>query len=157
MSDPSLSEMAVAIALAEAARGVLERNNDNRGDRIDEYEALAGGRLGLAWCAMFVYWCFEQAAQKAGVKNPFPRIFGASEFEAWATREDKMVPEPARGDVLIKEHRHVGLVTGPPFENGCFPSVEGNTWANSDYAHRREGVYVLKNEKVARCTFARLV
>ena len=62
-----------------------------------------------------------------------------------------------RGDVFVKESRHGGLVAGPAVPGGTFPSVEGNTWAKSDFAHRREGVYVLQNERVARCTFARLV
>jgi hypothetical protein len=60
-------------------------------------------------------------------------------------------------DILIKEHRHAGLVTGPATPKGTFPSVEGNTWAHSDAAHRHEGVYVLDNERVTKCTFIRIV
>jgi hypothetical protein len=32
------ADLAVEIALQEAAAGVYERENDNRGDRIDEYQ-----------------------------------------------------------------------------------------------------------------------
>ena len=157
MTTKSVPELAVEIALEEARRGVFETNNDNRGGRIDEYAKLAGpGMGGLAWCAMFVFWCFEQAATRSGAKNPMPRIFLASQLEVWGTRERKVVTTPALGDILIKEHRHAGLCTGPALPGGTFPSVEGNTWANTDFAHRREGVYVLKNEKIAKCTFFRL-
>ena len=156
MAKPSVVEMAVTVALEEAKRGVFERDNDNRGDRVDEYQKLAGME-GQAWCAMFVFWCYQQAAGRLGVKNPMPRIFAAGQLELWGVREKKLVTAPTVGDVLIKEHRHAGLVTGPALGNGTFPSVEGNTWAKSDFAHRREGVYVLNNEKATKCTFIRLV
>jgi hypothetical protein len=104
----------------------------------------------------FVYWCFEQAARRLNEKSPMPALFGAAAFETWAQTSKKLVATPARGDVFVKEHRHGGLVTGPALPGGTFPSVEGNTWARSDYAHRREGVYVLEKEKALRCTFARL-
>ena len=152
----SIQEVAVAIGLAEAKRGVFEKNNDNRGDDVDEYEKLAGVGMGQAWCAMFVFWCYDKAAAQLRVKNPMPRIFGASQLEAWGVREKKLATLPALGDILIKEHRHAGLVTGPMVAGGTFPSVEGNTWANSDFAHRHEGVYILKNEKLSQCTFIRL-
>jgi hypothetical protein len=152
----TISELAVSTALGEAVQGIFETANDNRGPRVDEYQSTSGV-LGQAWCVKFVYWCFEQAAGRLGMKNPMPRIFAVAQFEIWATREKKLVTTPALGDVLIKEHRHAGLVTGPPLSVGTFPSVEGNTWANADFAHRREGVYVLKNEKVVKCTFARIV
>lgn len=64
---------------------------------------------------------------------------------------------PALGDVFVKERRHVGLVAGDAVKGGTFRSVEGNTWARTTFQNRREGVYVLSNTKVARCTFVRLV
>lgn len=156
MATLSISQFAVTIALQEAAAGVFERANDNRGDRVDVYQQSTSGVLGEAWCLKFVYWCFEQAARRLNAKNPMPAIFGAAQFEAWAKSANKLVATPALGDVFVKESRHGGLVTGPTIAGGTFPSVEGNTWAKSDFAHRREGVYALQNEKAARCTFARL-
>jgi len=147
----------VKIALAEAAAGVLERDNDNRGARVDEYQKSANGALGEAWCAKFVYWCYDQAARRLRVKNPLPPIFGAAQLELWGIREKKQVPTPAIGDICIARHRHAGLATGSATPSGIFPSVEGNTWAKSDYAHRREGVYALNKEKVDQCTFFRVV
>lgn len=152
----TLAELAVAIALEEAQRGVFENANDNRGDVVDQYQRATNGVLGQAWCVKFVYWCFDQAAGRLRVKNPLPKIFLAAQFELWGIHEGKVVTIPALGDILIKEHRHAGLVTGAPLSGGKVPSVEGNTWANTDKAHRREGVYVLKNEKVESCTFLRL-
>lgn len=55
MANPSVSELAVTIALQEAAAGVFERANDNRGDRVDEYQRSTSGVLGEAWRMKFVY------------------------------------------------------------------------------------------------------
>jgi hypothetical protein len=146
-----VAKEAVKIALMEAAQGVFENDNDNRGPRVDEYQRV-GGTLGQAWCAKFAYWCFMQASLKLGVANPFPRIFGAARLEEWGKKEDRMVTDPACGDVLIKEHHHVGLVTGPRLPGEIVPSVEGNTW---EHVHK-EGVYVLQKERFTKCTFIRL-
>src|SRR5439155_13016392 len=100
MPRPTLAELAVTIALEEARRGVFENANDNRGERIDEYQRTTSGALGEAWCAKFVYWCYGQAAGRLGVKNPLPPIFGAAQLELWAMRERKIVTSPALGDVL---------------------------------------------------------
>jgi hypothetical protein len=148
---PEVANVAVKIALAEAKQGVFETNNDNRGPRVDEYQ-MVNNTLGQAWCAKFAYWCFQQAALQMQVANPFPRIFGAAAVEQWGKKENRMVTEPMCGDVLVKEHRHVGLVTGPRLPGGIVPSVEGNTWA---HVHK-EGVYKLEKELFSNCAFIRL-
>lgn len=125
MANPSVAELAVTIALQEAAAGVFERANDNRGDRIDEYQQSTSGVLGEAWCMKFVYWCFEQAARRLSTRNPMPVIFGAAQFEGWARTSKKLVTSPALGDVFVKESRHGGIVTGPSIASGTFPSAGG--------------------------------
>ena len=147
-----VSEAAAKAAELEEVKKVRETNNDNRGPRVDEYQ-MVNNTLGQAWCAKFVYWCFMQAALQMKVANPFPRIFGARELEKWGIREKRMVVDPMRGDVLVKLHRHVGIVTGPTIQpKGIVPSVEGNTFKDV----RKEGVYNLKREQLSNCTFIRL-
>lgn len=152
-----VSELAAEIALGEVARGVFEKNNDNRGERVDEYQNTANGVLGQAWCAKFVYWCFEQAAAELSVKNPMPKIFLVRQFEMWAVREKKITDKPQLGDVLILEHRHLGIISGSPNATGQVPSIEGNTWGGTTFANRKEGVYSLQKHKLSKCTFARLI
>jgi hypothetical protein len=152
----SIAEIAVEIALAEAKQGVFETANNNRGPRIDEYQKLANNTLGQAWCAKFVFWCYDQAALKVGVKNPLPKIFRAGQLESWAINQKKTVPIPSLGDVFVKEDRHVGLVAGRWVTGGKIQTVEGNTWSGTTFANRREGVYLLNNTKVVKCTFLRL-
>ena len=143
---------AVKIALAEAASGVFENNNDNRGPRVDEYQ-MVGGMLGEMCCAKFAYWCFQQAAFKLNTDNPFPRLFGSARLEKWGEDHDRLFDTPQRGHVFVKAKKHVGIVTGPALDNGTFPSVEGNTYAG---AVRRDGVYTLNKTLIRICRFIRL-
>jgi hypothetical protein len=153
-----VAKIAVAIALAEAKQGVYETGdndhgpNENYGPRVDEYQQAANQTLGQKWCAKFVYWCFQQAALQLAVVNPFPRIFGAKNLEEWGAKENRMVTDPMPGDVLVRTHNHVGLVTEPVLAKGIVPSVEGNTWTGSV---QKEGVYK-KSELLSKCTFIRL-
>ncbi len=149
-----VAEAAVKVALLEAESHVFETDNDNRGPRVDEYQ-MVNKTLHQAWCAKFVYWCFMQAALGKAVANPFPRIFAAGALEKWGTKEKRMVTDPTSGDVLVRNHNHVGLVIGPAVA-GTVPSVEGNTYAGTNYANRKEGVYKLNSTKVRECTFLRL-
>jgi hypothetical protein len=43
-----------------------------------------------AWCAKFVFWCFEQAAKRTGVSNPLSKIWGAGQLESWALKNTKV-------------------------------------------------------------------
>ena len=149
----SLAEVAIAIGLEEARRGVFENANDNRGARIDEYQLEANRTVGEKWCAKFAWWCFEKAAQRLKVKNPFPRIFAAAALETWALREKKIVPDPARGVIFVKSHRHVALATGPLLSGGFVPALEGNTWTGTV---RKDGVYETKKTKASDCVFIRM-
>ena len=154
-STSKLAELAVSIAVQEAQRGVFEDNNDNRGDRIDEYQA-ASGALGQAWCLKFVQWCFGQAAAQLGVKVPFPKIYAVPAFRTWAAREKLfVVGPPIRGDVIVFDppRSHVGLVTGSVSSTGIVPTVEGNTW-NHDPS--KEGVYVRNKAELAKSHFVRV-
>jgi hypothetical protein len=49
------------------------------------------------------------------------------------------------------------LVAGRLMTGGAVQSVEGKTWAGTKFENRSEGVYVLNNTKVVKCTFMRFV
>jgi hypothetical protein len=55
----ALTDLALQIALDEVKRGVFENANDNRGERVDEYQVAANSTVGQMWCAKFAWWCFE--------------------------------------------------------------------------------------------------
>ena len=151
-----IGQLAVEIAREELKAGVFEdEGNTNTGTRIDEYEKLFGLN-GLAWCAMFVYWCFNSAAAKAGTKNPLPRIAAAQALLTWGMQNGKLVEEPAAGDVLIvKPGTHVGLVVGPKGNGDKVPSIEGNTWSHGTKDDHKDGVYE-KSHPLTSCVYLRV-
>ena len=75
-----LLQQVLRIAAAEHSAGVREDPlGSNRGPRVDEYQSCTGLRPGHAWCACFVYWCFEQAAEQLGRPNPVIKTAGCQD------------------------------------------------------------------------------
>jgi hypothetical protein len=121
----------------------------NRGLRVDEYirsthlDPAANPPHGYAWCACFVYWCFEQAAAALSVTNPCWR--SASVVTHWDrtsgrkilavdVQEDRLLVKP--GMIFCRTHdlhSHTGIVCQVG-ETGII-TVEGNT----NLAGSREG------------------
>ena len=81
----ALLREALRIAQGEEAAGVQEvRPPFNRGPRVDEYQIRTGlplrpGADGFAWCACFLYWCFDEAARALGRRNPVIRTAGCQD------------------------------------------------------------------------------
>jgi hypothetical protein len=81
VTDPLL---AAALEAARSQIGIRETaGQPNRGAEVDTYIRSCGldpeeadPTKGYAWCAAFVYWCFDQAAQKTGQANPVPKMTG---------------------------------------------------------------------------------
>jgi hypothetical protein len=75
---PSLATSALALARSQV--GVRESPaGSNRGPEVDAYLRTVGlnpAAGSYAWCAAFVYWCFNEAARSAGRPNPLPRTAG---------------------------------------------------------------------------------
>ena len=153
-SPNSVASLAVEIAIAEAKKGAIESAGENRGPEVDVYQLAANNQVGQMWCAKFVWWCFEQAATKLGVANPFPKMFLSSALQSWAAREKKVVTEPERGDVFVRQSRHTALATGPLLSGGFVPAVEGNTWIGQP--RKPDGVYETKKTPASQCVFIRL-
>ena len=63
--------MAKALKIAVSQIGVREKPlGSNRGKEVEEYLKSVGLGGGNPWCMAFLYFCFEQAAKQAKVKNP---------------------------------------------------------------------------------------
>ena len=152
-SPSALAALAVNVAREELDAKVRE-TGDNTGPRVDLYLNLFGLKS-LAWCAAFVYWCFNTAAQRMGVTNPLVKDARANGMYTWAVRNNRIVDVPSAGDVLIVmvdgRGKHAGLVVGSPLTTGKVPSIEGNTWDSS----KVDGVYA-KQQIVAHCKFIRV-
>jgi hypothetical protein len=100
-----------------------------------------------------VNWCYSQASIRLNVAMPLPKLYLVSAFLDWARKEDKVVTQPCRGDIIIKRPaQHAGLMLTEPVASS-FSSVEGNTWTKDK---EKEGVYVVKRLHVENYEFVRV-
>lgn len=150
----NIGELAAAEALANV--GVIEEG-DNRGRWVGLYQASVGIPPGSPWCAAFVRFRFEAAAQRLGVDLPadFPDSGWVPSYVAWAKRHGLWLPvgvareNPSMVDVgdlacfwftAKDRHAHIGIVVedGKPW--GTY-TVEGNTGPDAGVERDGDGVY----------------
>lgn len=81
----------------------------------------------VAWCAIFVSWCAEQAGIPTSI---IPKAEAVSQFVTFARNNNLLSGPgavPKKGDLFLKYGRgaeHVGIVTGS--DGTSFSSIEGN-------------------------------
>lgn len=144
-ADDELLREALKMAQAEEAAGVQEvRPPFNRGPRVDQYQVRTGlglkaGEDGFAWCACFLYWCFDEAAKKLGRGNPVIKTAGCQDHwnrsrqagiaqitGARATSNPELVKP---GMIFIMAFGggagHTGLVES--VQGGFITTIEGNS------------------------------
>jgi hypothetical protein len=145
-------------AQAEEAVPVMEvRPPFNRGPRVDEYQLRTGLRLrpgadGFAWCACFVYFCFDEAARKLGRRNPVIKTAGCLDHwnrareagiaQVSGTRATNKPALVQPGMVFIMDFGggkgHTGIVEA--VHGGFITTIEGN----SNNQGSRDGVGVFR-------------
>jgi peptidoglycan hydrolase-like protein with peptidoglycan-binding domain len=149
----------LAAAALDAARGEVGVREvppgSNRGPEVDAYLRTvglepAGGSY--AWCAAFVYWCYDRGAAALGVPNPLPRTAGVLALwngagragaERIAAAEVSVRPSLVRsGQIFVLSTGgglgHVGLVES--VDGGVLTTIEGNT----NDGGSREGIGVFR-------------
>jgi hypothetical protein len=155
-SDALLSET-LEVALSQI--GVTESPpGSNRGPEVDEYIRRVGlnPKGQFAWCAAFVYFCFDEASKKLGQVNPVVRTGGV--LDHWERARAKGIPRlsasKAVQDPELVQPGHIFIIdtgdaggaghTGLVLEvnGGKLITIEGNTNDNGS----REGVGVFKRE-----------
>lgn len=151
-SQPSpLQRLALQIAGFEV--GILEAPlRSNLGPRVQQYHKSVGVRPGAPWCAAFIYWCFQQAANELCTLNPLPKT--AHCLTHWKSSNGHRIPagiiaSPSPfgggqergalikpGTIFIINHGsgrgHTGIVVSPPKWNSecsqyTIEAIEGNT------------------------------
>lgn len=144
------------IEVARTQIGVMEvPPGSNRGPQVDKYITTVGlsptGRF--AWCAAFVFWCFDQAATELGRRNPVVKTGGV--LAHWskagaapgATRitNKSAVDNPSLikpGHIFVMDFGggagHTGLVEA--VTGGKLMTIEGN----SNDGGSREGIGVFR-------------
>ncbi len=154
---PAGNYLAEVINLARAQVGVMEDPlGSNRGPMVDEFLKRVGlNPVGhhYAWCAAFVYWCFDEAAVKTGKSNPAPKSAGVLETWQMAGQAKHLRYTPnqaANAPELIKPgfvffldtgqgNGHMGIVAG--VAGTKLTTIEGNT---TNVTGSREGIGVFE-------------
>jgi len=144
------------LEFATSQVGVREQPpGSNRGPEVDKYLRSVGidpATGSFAWCAAFVYFCFQQASAALGVANPAIRDGGV--LDCWRLAGIKGVhriaaSETANSPSLVKPgmvfvistgggHGHTGLVK--QVHGDVLTTIEGNTNTGGS----REGVGVFE-------------
>ncbi|HWY19912.1 MAG TPA: peptidoglycan-binding domain-containing protein [Candidatus Acidoferrum sp.] len=144
------------LQVASGEVGVLESPlGSNRGPRVDQYLTAVGldpASGSYAWCAAFVYFCFQQAANALSVSNP--AIKDAGVLDLWnragsqgvrriAAAEASAMPSLVQPGCLFvigtgSGHGHTGIVE--QVAGVRLTTIEGNTNLNGS----REGIGVFR-------------
>jgi len=142
MNTSVLSERAVTFACAEDGT-VATKGSRTWGQRIGVYLASVGRKQPNDYCAAFVYWCFEQAANQLQRPNPLPKTAGVPTLYRFAKTRGWLAKDgPQRGDIYITAGQgHTGIVeiTPPAGKLKQCRTIEGNTWIGDHVwgVHRR--------------------
>jgi hypothetical protein len=155
-----IAKRAAQEALANV--GVQEVGGNNRGKAVETYLASVGCRPGDPWCAAFVRFRFENAADDIDLTLPtdFPDSGYTPDYKRWAKNKGVWTPMPeARtkpelvqvGDLACfyfpakQRIAHIGIVVGL-FTGGAI-LVEGNTGPDSGTEVQRDGDGVFKKRR----------
>lgn len=120
-------EKVVEIASKEVGQGELPLNSNKT-----KYGKWFGFD-GVAWCGMFVSWCYFMAGKPLG-KIGFSKGFaGCQTAVAHYRKENKMTKNPIAGDIVFFDfngdgrHDHTGIFVKWIEQNVRFETIEGNT------------------------------
>jgi|ERR1700744_1222735 len=144
-----LTDAALQIAITQV--GKMENPlGSNWGHPIQDYLLCAGVYFPAAWCAAFMYWCFDQASKGMGIVNPLTKT--ASVSHAWQVaypiHKSNDMPGfvPQVGDIFIMEFKagggHTGIVESVD-PDGTLHTIEGNTDLNGS----PEGIGVFRRTR----------
>ena len=151
---PSSPLLVEVLKIADQEIGVMEDPpGSNGGARVGEYLKSVGLEPGYAWCAGFVYWCFEMAADHLNILNPLVKTAGC--LDHWRrTSGYKIVSKDAidhpalvePGCIFIMSRGggkgHTGIVKS--VNDGYINTIEGNT--NTGLSAEGGGVFELRRK-----------
>lgn len=144
------------VIIARTQIGVREDPvGSNRGPEVDAYIRSVGldpEDDSYPWCAAFIYWSFQEAADSVGRDNPAIQTAGVLDHWNKAGRKGitRFSPKQIEEDFSVlrsgmlfvistgQGKGHMGIVEG--FRDGCLVTIEGNT----NFSGGREGVGVFR-------------
>ncbi len=147
--------LASVLQVARDEIGIEEQPpGSNGGPRVEQYLGSTGLGGGHPWCAAFVFWCFQQGAERLGTDNPCINTAGVLDHWNRAGREGirRITHAQAEEDPQLVQPGMIFVIdTGDPggaghtgiverVEGGKLVTIEGNT----NVAGSREGIGVFR-------------
>ena len=134
------------IELATHEVGTHEVGGNNRGPRIEQYQAATWLKPApWPWCAAFLCWILREwlfsspeacdllgLDSKKKIEQWRPRTAGAFDFERWAKEQGVRVIAgrslAKTGDIVVFDFSHIGLVVKDQVSKSTtIETIEGNT------------------------------
>ena len=126
--------MSKIIEIARAEIGTTENPPDSNMTKYGEWAGLNG----VAWCALFVSWCYNNAGTplpRIGFR--FPGFAGCQTAVKYFKEKNKVVTAPVPGDIVFFDWNgdgrfdHTGIFVRK-FDDIWFETIEGNTSFSND-------------------------
>jgi hypothetical protein len=141
------------IEVAQQEIGSMEvPPGSNWGPKVQGYLNSVGLNFPAPWCAAFLYWCFDKAAQSAGKANPLFKTGSVLTHWNKTTAKKITTSEAVNNPALVKPGQifimsfgggagHTGLVES--VSGGFINVIEGNT----NEGGSREGIGVFRRTR----------
>ena len=117
------------IAVAKREIGVTEVPFNSNKTKYGQWFGLDG----VAWCGMFVSWCYDKAGFPLGNIGFTKGFAGCQTAYDYFKKTGQITKEPQIGDIVLfdwngdKRYDHVGLFVGWVANGKSFSTIEGNT------------------------------
>jgi cell wall-associated NlpC family hydrolase len=140
------------VDIAKLEVGTCEEPKNSNKQKYGEWAKYNG----VAWCALFVSWCYNEASlplPKIGFR--FPGFAGCQSGYAYFRDKKWITKTPKAGDIVLFDwngdgrYDHTGIFV-KDLGNGSFQTIEGNTALNND---SNGGVVMIRERKYSVSIF----
>jgi len=117
------------IAIAKKEIGVTEVPFNSNKSKYGQWFGFDG----VAWCGMFVSWCYFHAGFPLGNIGFLKGFAGCQTAFVHFTKKGEITTEPQIGDIVLfdwncdKRYDHVGIFDSWIIKGKTFKTIEGNT------------------------------
>lgn len=158
--DPALDRALVEIVTDRTTLSVREDPvGSNWGPEVRKYLEYCGIRRPAWWCAAFVSYEINQAAQRAGIRSSWPRFANCVDIFKWGQRHDLLLDAPGIPSVMLipgtdRLYQHTGFVVSYDGRR-TIETVEGNS--NNSGSRNGIGVFRLTRRKAPGMMFVKII
>ena len=124
---------AAVVAVAEKELGYVETPAGSNRTKYGKWFGVDG----VAWCAMFVSWCYDKAGLPLGNIGYTKGFAGCQSAHKYFSKNGLLVTDPQPGDIVLFDwngdgrYDHTGIFV-KKLSPTTFETIEGNTAIGND-------------------------